>query len=93
MPYEEFLNWQIFYQLEPWGWHDREYRTASLLAMLLNVHTDKEHRKGTSVFYRDMLEMIENAYEEYERELDMREAYKSANAKEKAELIKRSLGV
>lgn len=92
MPYEEFQNWRTFYQLEPWGWHDREYRTASLLAMLVNINVKRQHRKNTDEFMRDMPKLIEKAYREFEYEQEMRNRYKTAGKAERAKMIARSLG-
>ena len=42
LPYPEYRSWQLFYKLEPWGWHDEEYRTAVLLTMMHNVNATKK---------------------------------------------------
>jgi hypothetical protein len=93
MPYEEFVSWKTFFVIEPWGWHDREYRTASLLAMLLNINVKKEHQKSVKDFYRDMVEGIDHAVNEQKKEVLLKEQFKKANRQQKAEMIRRSLGV
>lgn len=55
MPYPEFRNWQIFYALEPWGWHNEEYHAANLLAMLYNINRGKGKAKEPKSFIRDMI--------------------------------------
>ncbi len=41
MPYPQYRRYQLFYMLEPWGWHDKEERDARALAMLHNVNVWK----------------------------------------------------
>jgi hypothetical protein len=33
----EYRRWKLFYQIEPWGFHQDEYRMAAILAMLYNT--------------------------------------------------------
>jgi len=55
MPYPEYRSWQIYYMLEPFGWHDNEYRTASTLAMIHNTSVSKKKDlKSVKDFMRDM---------------------------------------
>jgi hypothetical protein len=54
MPYPEFKTWQLFYQLEPWGWHSLEYYAAVLYAMLYNANRGDKKSKKPKDFYRDM---------------------------------------
>lgn len=54
LPYPEFRAWQLFYLIEPFGFADNEYRTASLLAMLYNANRGKGKAKGAKEFMRDM---------------------------------------
>lgn len=59
LPYREYQKWQLFYLLEPWGFHDREYRTAAILAQLHNVNTTKKRQAKQPVSYmRDMLKKV-----------------------------------
>ena len=53
MPYPEFRSWQIFSLLEPFGFHDTEYRTAAQLAMLYNVNRSKGKAKDVKDFMRE----------------------------------------
>jgi hypothetical protein len=93
LPVDEFESWRTFYKIEPWGWHDREYRTAVLLAMLRNTHVEKNSRKSIDDYIRDMPKAIEKAYFEYERELELREKFRTASREEKAKMIASSFGV
>jgi len=55
LPYPEFRTWQLMYILEPWGWHDREIRTASILAKINNAFISKSSQaKKPDYFMRDM---------------------------------------
>lgn len=93
MSYEEFTSWQTFYLIEPWGWHDREYRTASLLAMLVNVNASKrKDSKDIKDFVRDMPKLIANEIRRMEFEETMQEKYRNATPKERAQMIAASLG-
>lgn len=55
LSYVEYRSWELFYILEPFGFLDREYRTAAPLAMLYNIHKGKNKKdKDPSDFMRDM---------------------------------------
>ena len=92
MTYEEYSSWKTFYSLEPFGWHDREYRTSMILAMLLNLNVTKVHRKSPNDFYRDMLKIMEDSKSRQNHEEEMREKYRNASPKERARIIAMSLG-
>ena len=94
LPYDEFVSWKLFYQLEPWGWHDREYRTASLLAQLWNVHATKQSQaKKMSVYIRDMGDLIIKAYQEYERELALKEKMTKLSPASRKAVIAKAFGM
>ena len=94
LPYDEFVAWKLFYRLEPWGWHDREYRTAVLLTQLWNTHVSKQSQaKKVDDFYRDMLELIMKAYQEHERELALKEKITKVSPAEKKAMIAKSFGM
>lgn len=84
MPYPEFRAWQIFYALEPWGWHNEEYHAANLLAMLYNINRGKGKVKEPRHFIRDMVtallkeenDRIEGMSFEEQREYLMRQIKK-----------------
>jgi hypothetical protein len=59
LPNPEYRRWQLLYMLEPWGWQDREYRMAAILAMLNNVNVGKKKdTKQPAYFMRDMQDLI-----------------------------------
>ncbi len=58
MPYPEFFSWQLFYLLEPWGWHNEEFHAANLLTMLFNTNRGKGKAKDTKDFTRNMEQAI-----------------------------------
>lgn len=90
---EEFSAWQTYYLLEPWGWHDREYRTAALMAMLVNVNVAKRRdQKQPKDFMRDMEKEIGKAYMQIEREIETSERYQTASKEERIRLIAQSMG-
>lgn len=58
MPYPEYREWQLFSRIEPFGWHDREYRTAAVLSMLHNAAVEKKDQKPVEYFIRNMPESL-----------------------------------
>jgi hypothetical protein len=54
LPYPEFRRWQLFYMLEPWGFQNDEYRTASILTMLFNINRGKRKSKSEKDFMRNL---------------------------------------
>ena len=59
LPYPEFRKWMLFYALEPWGFEDREYHTASLRAEIYNTKIHKRSQAKTAKpFMRDMQKEI-----------------------------------
>lgn len=94
MPYEEFEAWQHYYLLEPWGWHDREYRTGATLAMMANVNASKKSQtKNATDFMRDMPSLIAKAIAEQKRQERAKDIFKTASAAERKRMIVNALGV
>lgn len=54
LPYPEYRSWQLFYTLEPWGWHNEEYYAATLFALLYNINRGKGKAKEPKEFMRDL---------------------------------------
>lgn len=55
LPYPEYRAWQLYYLLEPWGWHNEEFHFAALLAMLYNANRGKKGKtREVKDFVRDM---------------------------------------
>ncbi len=52
MPYDEFVGWQAFYLLEPWGCHVEDQRVAMALDMQYSIHS-KPNSKPPMWFDRD----------------------------------------
>lgn len=94
LPYEEFQSWKHFYSYEPWGWHDVEYRTGLIAALLWNTHTGKKSQaKKISDYVRDMPKLIEQEYLERKRTEELAEKMRTASKEEKKRMIMQSLGV
>jgi hypothetical protein len=94
LSFEEYSSWRAFYQLEPWGWHDEEYRTSALLAMMVNVNASKrKDAKNVKDFFRNMLSLTEKAYLQVEHEANMREKYRNATKEERMRMIASTFGV
>ena len=58
MPYPEYRSWEMFYIIEPFGFHNQEYLNASNLAMLYNINKGKGKTKETKDFMRDIPKAI-----------------------------------
>jgi hypothetical protein len=91
MTYEEFKSWQAYYLVEPWGFHDREYRTASLLAQMWNVRVQKRQNiKQVKDFYRDMPSLLEEHHQQAIKAQERRAKMKTASKQEKIRMIAES---
>jgi len=91
MPYEEFASWQVYYMLEPFGFHDNEYRTAVLLTMLANVNASKKsQQKKVSDYVRNMLKLLEKTDHEMKLEEAVGEKYRTASKQEKMAMIEKA---
>lgn len=44
MPYAEYLEWQEFYALEPWGLMPQDVMHAHSISVLANVNRDSKRR-------------------------------------------------
>lgn len=70
MPYAEYRAWQIYYLIEPFGFHNDEYRTAIMLTMQYNANRGKGKAKQVKDFYRDMPAEIMKQFATEPPELD-----------------------
>jgi hypothetical protein len=88
MNVDEWLSWKDFYALEPWGWQDREYRTAMTMAFFHNVYKKKNSpvaRVGD--YIRDMTAGIENMIARKKQERD----FFKMTREEKKNIIRREV--
>jgi len=93
LPGEEFEAWQLFYMIEPWGWHDNEYRTGATLAMLNNVNAAKKKDiKKEADYMRDMPKLITKAYRNMGTKDKMREKLLKASIEERKRMIAKAFG-
>lgn len=74
LPYTEIVLWRTFYLLEPWGFHDQEYRTAALLAQIHNANISKKRQAKSATFFmrnmsKKMLEAIQKEKQRIERQM------------------------
>ena len=91
MPIGEYTSWKYFYMLEPFGWHDREYRTGALLAMLVNVNRSKKDKvRSASDFSRTTKEMFEGIMG-YLRRKGLESKYKEMTREEKKAFIRKKV--
>jgi hypothetical protein len=93
LPAEEYESWKLYYQIEPFGWHDNEYRTGAILAMLNNVNASKKKdAKKESDYMRDMPKLIMRAYQNMSAEDKRRERLLKASIEERRQLIAKAFG-
>lgn len=70
LPYPEFRAWQVYYALEPWGWHNEEFHAANLLAMLFNINRGKGKPRDAKEFMRNMEKALLDALKEQKDPLE-----------------------
>jgi hypothetical protein len=58
LPYPEYHDWELFYMLEPWGWHNEEYLMSMIVAMVHNIQVKPKSQRKQSYFIRDMKKLI-----------------------------------
>jgi len=59
MSESEYRSWKTYYKLEPWGFPDREYRTAAVMMLLNNTNiTKRQDAKSISDFIRDPVKEV-----------------------------------
>lgn len=92
MPAPEFRRWQLFYILEPWGWHNEEYQTAAMRSMIYNVNAERKHQKGVETFTRDMLKLIEAEMTQEERNHQARIKFEKMDIEERKQVIAKIFG-
>ena len=89
LPNEEYRSWRSYYKLEPWGWQDSEYRTAALMATMVNTSATKRNQtKKISDFMRDP----ERAIASQINEAEQREKWLKATKKERMQMLAASFG-
>ena len=94
LPFDEFVSWKLYYQLEPWGWHDDEYRTAALLTQMWNTRVSKQSQaKKVKDYIRNMPDLLIRGYQELERELALQEKMSTASTEDRKRMIAKSLGM
>ena len=94
LPFDEFVSWKLYYKLEPWGWHDDEYRTAALLTQMWNTRVTKQSQaKKVKDYIRDMPDLLIRGYQELEREMALKEKMNTASKEDRKRMIAKSLGM
>lgn len=58
MPYPEYRRWALFYMLEPWGWQNDEYLTATITSRIYNVNCGKKKQRGAVDDMRNMQKSV-----------------------------------
>ena len=93
IPAKEFLQWQLFSIAEPFGWHDEEYRTGVILAMLYNANRGKGKAKNAEDFMRDIAKGISDASDQAETEKAIDEMQPDEKRQYYLAQIKRDFGI
>jgi hypothetical protein len=53
LPVSEYRKWQLFYILEPWGYHNTEFLFGKLLAVLYTLASHDKTNYTAKQFMRD----------------------------------------
>jgi hypothetical protein len=93
MPASEFMRWQLFSIAEPFDWHNDEYRTGVILAMLYNANRGKGKARNAEDFMRDIAKGIENATDQVETEIKVDEMSEEERRKFLLARIKKDFGI
>lgn len=89
MPYPEFILWQTFYLLEPFGFHDAEYRTAALMATIRNANVSKKSAlTKITTLIRDMGKEVLKWLREERAQQSEAERYEDMSPEQKREFIR-----
>lgn len=93
LSYPEYKSWQLFYSVEPWGWHINELRLGRLLALIFNIFRPKN---VSPVRGEDFVSDIKEIISDREAKEEEIEAYEKMPRKEKrayvVERLKRMFG-
>jgi hypothetical protein len=54
LPAPEYRKWELYYLVEPWGWHNTEYLTAKIEAALFEIATKGKKSFTPKQFMRDL---------------------------------------
>ena len=91
LPAPEVRLWRLYYEIEPWGFHDDEYRTAALMMIVHNSNiTKRSQAKKVKDFMRDMPKEVQAGYNRLVKEQQMKEQMKSMTREEKIAMISKS---
>ena len=92
MSYTEYRSWKAYYLLEPWGWHDREVRTATTMALMHNLKVKRSQRLKPDDFITNRPKMVLDAYREQDAQIDMRNKLLEADIEERRRMIGQAWG-
>lgn len=81
--YPEFKRWRLYEAIEPFGWPEKEYHFASLMALIYNLAPVKKKPLTPADFIVDIDEVIANQ----EKELVKKKKFAELTTEEKREYI------
>lgn len=92
LPATEYHDWELFYQIEPWGWHEQEYRFAQLRADLYAIANNGKRQFRAIDFMRDLVKWV---FEIQPNDMTPEElkAYRQEHREELRAMAKRAFGV
>jgi hypothetical protein len=92
MPVTHYHRWELFYQLEPWGWEEQEYQFAKLRSELWSIANKGKKQFKAIDFMRDLTKWI---FEIQPSDMTPEElkAYREEHRDELRAMAKRAFGV
>lgn len=54
LPAPEYHKWELYYLIEPWGWHNTEYLLGRLLAEIYHIASRGKQRFTPKQFMREL---------------------------------------
>jgi len=84
MPYPEWRSWFIYSLVEPFDWHEDEYRTATIVTAIHNSNEPKRAKKKDPIdFMRDLSKHILNRFAKIKAEDEMEDEYEQMSPEQK----------
>ena len=76
MSYPEYKRWQLFYNIEPFGFVNDEFRFSAIMSQIYNAQVGKQNRvKKPTYWMRNMIkgffDFIVSSKKELDNELDL----------------------
>lgn len=57
LPAPEYRKWELFYLIEPWGWHNTEYMLGKIVSSLFDIAARGKKSFRPKQFMRELAEI------------------------------------